>query len=96
MGAMTAAGIPARFGGNFAGLLMAISGVAILLAGAHQEPPISSGLVGRLLVYAVLLILAMWLTVGDTTLVMRVVAVLLAAIAATSSLWDKPRAPQSV
>ncbi len=70
---MTASGIGTMFGGNLAGPLMAISGVAILLVGAYQEPPISSGLVGRLLVYAVLLILAMWLAVGDTTLSMKAV-----------------------
>jgi len=89
-GAMTTAGIGTMFGGNLAGLVMAIAGVAILLVGVYQEPRISTGLVGRLVVYAVLLILAMWLTVGDTTLAMKAVAVLFAAIVATSSLWDKP------
>jgi len=34
----------------------------------------------------------MWLT-GDTTLAMKAVAVLFAAIVGTSSLWDKPVAP---
>jgi hypothetical protein len=92
-GAMTAAGIGTMFGGNLAGLVMAIAGVAILLVGVYKEPRISTGLVGRLVVYAVLLILAMWLTVGDTTLAMKAVAVLFAAIVATSSLWDKPVAP---
>lgn len=43
------------------------------------------------MVYAVLLIMAMWLTIGDTTLAMKTVAVLLSAIVATSSIWDKPQ-----
>lgn len=89
-GAMAAAGLGTMFGGNLAGLLMAVAGVPILLVGAYQEPRISSGLVGRLVVYAVLLILAMWLTIGDTTLAMKTVAVLFSAIVATSSFWDKP------
>jgi hypothetical protein len=91
-GAMMVAGVGTMFGGNLAGLVMAIAGVAILLVGVYQEPRISTGLVGRLVVYAVLLILAMWLT-GDTTLAMKAVAVLFAAIVGTSSLWDKPVVP---
>lgn len=90
-GAMTAAGLGTMFGGNFAGLLMAVAGVPILFVGSYQEPRISSGMVGRLLVYSVLLIMAMWLTIGDTTLAMKTVAVLLSAIVATSSIWDKPQ-----
>lgn len=44
-GAMTAAGLGTMFDGNLAGLLMAVSGVPILLVGAYREPRISSGLV---------------------------------------------------
>jgi len=91
-GAMTAAGAGTMFGGNLAGLVMAISGVAILLSGVYLEPRISLGVVVRLLGYAVLLIMAMWLSLGDTTLLMKLVAVLFAGIVATSSLWDRPQA----
>lgn len=90
-GAMTAAGLGTMFGGNLAGLLMAVSGVGILLVGAYQEPRVSSGLVCRLVAYAVLLILAMWLSLGDTTLAMKTVAVLFSAMVATSSFWDRPQ-----
>jgi hypothetical protein len=90
-GAMTVAGVATMFGGNLAGLLMAISGIAILLAGASREPPISWGLSLRLIGYAVLLVLAMWLSLGDTTFLMKSVAVLVAGIVASSSLWDKPQ-----
>lgn len=89
-GAMTIAGVATMFGGNLAGLLMAISGLPILLVGAAREPPISWGLVGRLVGYAVLLVLGMWLSVGDTTLLMKLIAGLFAGIVATSSLWDVP------
>lgn len=91
-GAMTAAGAGMMFGGNLAGLVMTTSGVAILLSGVYLEPPISLGVVVRLLGYAVLLIMAMWLSVGDATLLMKLVAMLFAGIVATSSLWDKPQA----
>lgn len=91
-GEMTAAGAGMMFGGNLAGVVMTISGVAILLSGVYLEPPISLGVVVRLLGYAVLLIMAMWLSVGDTTLLMKMVAMLFAGIVATSSLWDKPQA----
>jgi hypothetical protein len=90
-GAMTVAGIATMFGGNLAGLLMAISGIAIFLVGASREPPISWGLATRLIGYAVLLILATWFSLGDTTLLMKLVAMLFAGIVATSSLWDKPQ-----
>jgi hypothetical protein len=88
---MTVAGIATMFGGNLAGLLMAISGIAIFLVGASREPPISWGLATRLIGYAVLLILATWFSLGDTTLLMKLVAMLFAGIVATSSLWDKPQ-----
>ena len=94
-GAMTATGLGTMFSGNLAGLLMAVAGVPILLVGGYQEPRISSGLVGRLVVYAVLLILAMWLTVGDTTPMMKTLAVLFSAVVATSSFWDKPQVLES-
>jgi hypothetical protein len=42
-GAMTVGGVATMIGGNLAGLLMAISGLAILLVGASREPPISWG-----------------------------------------------------
>lgn len=87
---MTAAGLGTMFGGNLAGLLMAVAGVPIMLMGGYQEPRLSSGLVGRLVLYAVLLILAMYLSLGDTTLAMKIVAVLLSVAIATSSFWDKP------
>jgi len=90
-GAMTVAGIATMFGGNLAGLLMAISGIAILLVGASREPPFTWGLATRLIGYAALLILAMGLSLGDTTLLMKLVAMLFAGIVATSSLWDKPQ-----
>lgn len=87
-GAMTAGGAATMFGGNLAGLLMAISGLAILLVGTSRQPPITWGLVARLVGYAVLLGLAMWLSLGDTTPPMTLVAVLLAVIVATNSVWD--------
>jgi hypothetical protein len=89
-GAMTIAGVATMLGGNLAGLLMAISGLAILLVGASREPPISWALVGRLVGYAALLALGMLLSVGDTTLLMKLIAVSFAVIVATSSLWDSP------
>ncbi|HUF94661.1 MAG TPA: hypothetical protein VMO52_01130 [Acidimicrobiia bacterium] len=85
---MTVAGIATMFGGNLAGLLTAIGGLPILLVGASREPPISLGLVARLVGYAALLGLAMLLSLGKTTLLMKSIAVLFSALVATSSLWD--------
>jgi hypothetical protein len=90
-GAMTVAGVATMFGGNLAGLLMAISGIPIFLVGVSPEPPNSWGLAFRLVGYAVLLILAMWLSLGDSTFLMKLVAVVFAGIVATSSLWDNPK-----
>lgn len=90
-GAMTAAGVATMFGGNLAGLLMAVSGLPILFAGAAREPAMSSVLLGRLLGYTVLLVPAMWLSVGDTTLTMKLIAAVFAGIVATSPIWDPAR-----
>jgi uncharacterized membrane protein len=74
------------FGGNLVGLPMPIVGTAILLVGASQQPPITLGLVVRLTGHAVLLGLAVWLSLGETTVVLVVASVLLAAMVATSSI----------
>jgi hypothetical protein len=88
-GAMVLTGLLTMFGGNLVGLPMVIVGMAILLVGASQQPPITSGLVVRLLGYAILLGLAVWLSLGDTTLLLVLASVLLAAIVATSSIWGQ-------
>ncbi|MGH3650253.1 MAG: hypothetical protein ACRDU9_06035, partial [Acidimicrobiia bacterium] len=89
-GAMSVAGVATMVGGNLAGLLMAVAGTLILLVGASQQPPISAGISGRLVAYAVLLALAMWLAVGAGVLT-TIIALFLAVVVATSSLWDAPR-----
>lgn len=89
-GSMTLAGLTTMFGGNLVGLLMAIVGVAILLVGASQQPPITLGLVVRLTGHAALLGFAVWLSLGETTPLLVLASVLLAAIVATSSIWGQP------
>ena len=89
---MMLTGVSTMFGGNLVGLPMAIVSMAILLVGASQQPPITSGLVVRLLGYAFLLGLAVWLSLGETTLLLVLASVLLAAIVATSSIWGQSSA----
>lgn len=60
-----------------------------------RSPPLNSslrhlGLLARLIGYAILLGLAVWLSLGETTLLLVLVSILLAAIVATSSIWDRP------
>lgn len=89
-GAMILAGLSTMFGGNLVGLLMAILGVAILLESASQQPHLTLGLVVRLVGYGILLGAALWLSLGESTLLRVLVAVGLPAIVATSSIWDQP------
>ena len=89
-GAMAIAGFATMFGGNLIGLLMAAAGIAILLAGASRQPALTSGLVVRLLGYAILLGAAMWLSLGESTLPQTMGTVVLAVIVSTSPLWDPP------
>jgi hypothetical protein len=89
-GAMALAGFSMTFGGNLIGLLMAIAGVAILLASASQQPSLTSALVVRLVGYAVLLGAAMWLSLGESTLPQTLASVGLAVIVSTSPMWDRP------
>lgn len=88
-GAMALAGFSMTFGGNLIGLLMAIAGVAILLAGASQQPSLTLGLVVRLVVYAILLGAAMWLSLG-ATMPQTLASLVVAVIVSTSPLWDRP------
>lgn len=76
--------------GGLYGLLMAILGVAILLAGASQQSPITLNLVVRVIGYAILLGFAMYLPLGDTNLILVLISVLLAGIVATCSIWARP------
>lgn len=89
-GAMALAGFSMTFGGNLIGLLMAIAGLAILLAGASQQPSLTLGLVVRLVGYAILLGAAMWLSLGESTLPQTLAAFVLAVIVSTSPVWDRP------
>lgn len=89
-GAMALAGLATMFGGNLIGLLMAAAGIAILLAGASRQPALTSGLVVRLVGYAILLGGAMWLSLGESTLPQTMGSVVLAVIVSTSPLWDGP------
>lgn len=89
-GAMAVAGFSMTFGGNLIGLLMAIAGIAILVAGASQQPSLRLGFVLRLVGYAILLGAAMWLSLGESTLPQTLASVVLAVIVSTSPLWDRP------
>ena len=89
-GAMALAGFATSSGGNFIGLLMAATGVAILLASALRQPAPTSDLVVRVVGYAILLGAAMWLSLGESTLPRTAGAVVLAVIVSTSPLWDRP------
>lgn len=89
-GAMALAGLSTMFGGNVIGLLMAAAGIAILLAGASSQPALTSGLVVRLVGYAILLGAAMWLSLGESTLLQTMGTTALAVIVSTSPLWDRP------
>jgi hypothetical protein len=89
-GAMALAGLATMFGGNLIGLLMAAAGSAILLAGASRQPALTSGLVVRMVGYAILLGAAMWLSLGESSLPQTMGAVVLAVIVSTSPLWDRP------
>ena len=89
-GAMALAGFATTFGGNLVGLLMAATGVAILLASALRQPAPTSDLVMRVVGYAILLGAAMWLSLGASTLPGTAGAVVLAVIVSTSPLWDRP------
>ena len=89
-GAMALAGLSTTFGGNVIGLLMAAAGIAILLAGASSQPVLTSGLVLRLVGYATLLGAAMWLSLGESTLLQIGGTIALAVIVSTSPLWDRP------
>lgn len=89
-GAMALAGLATTFGGNLIGLLMAAAGTAILLAGASRQPALTSGLLVGLVGYAILLGVAMWLSLGESTLPRTMGAVVLAVIVSTSPLWNRP------
>lgn len=89
-GAMALAGLATMFGGNLIGLLMAAAGIPILLAGASKQPALTSGLVVRLVGYAILLGAAMWLSLGESTFLQTMGTVVLALIVSTSPLWDRP------
>jgi hypothetical protein len=89
-GAMALAGFSMTFGGNLIGMLMAIAGVAILLAAGSQQPSLTLGLVVRLVGYAILLGAAMWLALGESTLPQILASVVLAVIVSTSPRWDRP------
>lgn len=82
-GAMALAGFATTFGGNLIGLLTAATGVAILLASALRQPALTSGLVVRLVGYAILLGAATWLSLGESTLPRTMSAVVLAVIVST-------------
>jgi len=89
-GAMTLAGLATTFGGNVIGLLMAAAGLAILLASASRQPALTSGVVVRLVSYAILLGAAMWLSLGEPTLPQTMGTVVVSVIVSTSPLWDRP------
>lgn len=89
-GAMTIAGLATIAGVNFVGLLMSILGFALMLVGASRTPALSLGIAARLIVYTVLLGVAAALPLGDTTTFLVLLSLGLAAIVATSSLWDPP------
>ncbi len=89
-GAMILAGLATTFGGNLIGLLMAAAGTAILLVGALRQPPLTSGLLVRLVGYAILLGVSMWLSLGESTLPQTMGTVVLAVVVSTSPLWDGP------
>lgn len=89
-GAMALAGFSMTFGGNLIGLLMAIAGISILLAGASQRPSLTLGLVVRLVGYAILLGAAMWLSLGESTMPQTLASLVVAVIVSTSPLWDRP------
>ncbi|HZD22338.1 MAG TPA: hypothetical protein VE569_02900 [Acidimicrobiia bacterium] len=87
-GAMTVAGVATMFGGNMAGLLMAVLGLPILLVGGYKEPSMSTGVVVRLIAYAVLLIAAMLLSLGDAN-PMLLISFFISVVVATNPIWDQ-------
>jgi hypothetical protein len=89
-GAMALAGFATTFGGNLIGLLMAATGIAILLAGASRQRAVKLGLVVRVVGFGILLGAAMWLSLGESTFPRTASTVGLAVIVATSPIWDRP------
>lgn len=88
-GGMIVAGVATMFGGNLIGFVLALAGLPILLTGAAQRPPLSLGVVGRLLNYTVLIVAAMWLSLGRTNLGLIFLSVVVSAIVATTGIWDR-------
>lgn len=89
-GGMTVAGAATTPGGNFAGLVMVIAGLALLLTGAVASPAFTWKLVGSVVVYAIALTIGMFagFVVGPGT----VVALVISAGVATSPRWRLRRA----
>lgn len=87
-GALALAGSVTMFGGNFVGLLMTGMGLAILFAGASRQPPVTVGLVVKLIGYAILLGVAEWLSLGGSSWWWSLVSVLLAAVVVMSPVRD--------
>jgi hypothetical protein len=85
-GGMTVAGAAVTPGGNILGPVMAAVGLLPLLVGGSDRPSLTAGLIGRLLVYAIVLAAGTWLAMG-TTLLTGFAALLAALIASTSTRW---------
>lgn len=84
-GAMTVAGMATTPGGNLAGLVMAVAGLPLLLAGASRGPFLTWGIVGSILGFGVVLAIGMYagLAAGLGT----VLALTLSIGVASSPLW---------
>lgn len=85
-GGMVVAGVATTPGGNLLGLVMAACGLSFFLVGGSRQPSLTIGVVGRLLVYAVLLASGVWLASG-VTMVTGLAALLLALIVSTGPRW---------
>ena len=95
-GGMTIAGAATTPGGNWAGLVMAVVGL-VLLVGMRARPDLTWGLIATTLGYALTFVIGMYmaLSVGVGTAIALAIAV---AVATTTKWWpesarDGPRHP---
>ncbi len=92
-GGMTVAGAAVTSGGNLLGVVMVASGVLLLLVGGSHRPLLTAALVGRLLVYAIVLAAGVFLAI-DTAMWTGLAAIVVAVTVSLSTRWRRLGRPR--
>jgi hypothetical protein len=90
---MTVAGAAVTSGGNLLGVVMVASGVLLLLVGGSHRPLLTAALVGRLLVYAIVLAAGVFLAI-DTAMWTGLAAIVVAVTVSLSTRWRRLGRPR--